>query len=303
MRENLTMPSLVEVRRFLHCNYNCRDVGNLERFYTQLFALRTVMSTDGPSSDGTPFGIYADVTSKAAFLYDHRGGRRVNSLELVQWTEPATEGSVYPNRWNPGIQSVAYSASDLDETAATAESLGGTVVRRGDGWLLLRDPEGVAVEVIQADGPSEARYLRIVCSDLERTTAWWSGLGFTEGSLAAVPGDDIWPGDGERRITTERALVPTDDSTFGILFTAWSGPQTTGPTYAMPYHQGLYRMAMAVDDIHASYNALLEAGVPRQTPYTFQLPGTPLTEGLTILFIRDPDNILVELVDRPRVGT
>jgi hypothetical protein len=44
----------------------------------------------------------------------------------------------------------------------------------------------------------------------------------------------------------------------------------------------------------------MEVGVPRVPPYTFQLPGTKLTDGLTILFIRDPDGILVELVDRPR---
>ena len=61
-------------------------------------------------------------------------------------------------------------------------------------------------------------------------------------------------------------------------------------------------MAMAVDDIHATHAALLAAGATRQPPYTFQLPGTKLTDGLTILFIRDPDGILVELVDRPRVG-
>jgi catechol 2,3-dioxygenase-like lactoylglutathione lyase family enzyme len=60
-------------------------------------------------------------------------------------------------------------------------------------------------------------------------------------------------------------------------------------------------MAMAVDDIEATYRALMSAGVPRQPPYTFQLPGTKLTDGLTIMFIRDPDGILVELVDRPRV--
>jgi catechol 2,3-dioxygenase-like lactoylglutathione lyase family enzyme len=46
----------------------------------------------------------------------------------------------------------------------------------------------------------------------------------------------------------------------------------------------------------------MEFGVPRVPPYTFQLPGTKLTDGLTILFIRDPDGILVELVERPRVG-
>lgn len=296
------MAPLVEVRRFLHCNYNCRDVDALERFYTEAFGLRAVMRSAGEGGDGTPFGIYGDTASAASFLYDHRGGRHCTSLELVQWNKPPTTGDVYPEPWYRGIQSAGYSAADLDAVERSAVAGGGQVVRRGDGWLLLRDPEGVAVEVHAGDGPSEALYLRIVVSDLERSTAWWAQLGFTEAPLAVVPGGEIWPADGEHSIVAERGLVATDDPTFGVLLTSWSGPPPTGPTYAMPYHQGLYRMAIAVDDVQAAYAALHGAGVPRQTPYTFQLPGTKLTDGLTILFIREPDNILVELVDRPRVG-
>jgi catechol 2,3-dioxygenase-like lactoylglutathione lyase family enzyme len=300
------MSTHVEVRRLLHCNYNCHDVDNLERFYSQLFGLRQVMRSGG-EGDGTPFGLYGTTASTASFLYDHRGGRYANSLELVQWHVPATYGSPYPHPWCNGIQSVAYSAADLDALAADAVSLGGSIVRRGDDWLVLNDPEGVNVEVLQADGPSEMRYLRIVTSDLDRSLAWWAGLGFTDdaddgGALSTVAGDMIWPAQDGRQITAERRIVATDDSTFGIVFTTWSGPQPPGPTYAVPYHAGLYRMAMAVDDVHTAHTALMKVGVPRVPPYTFQLPGTKLTDGLTILFIRDPDGILVELVDRPRVG-
>ncbi len=295
------MTSTVEARRFLHCNYNCQDVAALERFYVELFALKPVMRSESSGADGTPFGIYGDTASSTSFLYDHRGGRRANALELVQWNQPPTTGSVYPDGWNRGIQSVAFSAQDLDAVASKAVAVGGTLVRRADDWLLLRDVEGVAVEVIRADGPSEARYLRIVCSDLDRTTTWWAGLGFVEAPhLVVVPAAQVWPGEGERSITAERGMVATDDASFGIVFTTWSGPPPIGPTYAMPYHQGLYRMAIAVDDVHATYAALMDMGVPRQPPYTFQLPGTPLTNGLTILFIREPDGILVELVERPR---
>jgi catechol 2,3-dioxygenase-like lactoylglutathione lyase family enzyme len=296
------MSTPVEVRRFLHCNYNCTDVDLLDRFYTRLFGLKALMRTENDNGAGEPFGLYGPTATKTVFLYDHRGGRRANSLELVQWKVPLTFGQSYPHPWCHGIQSVAYTAADLDATAASAVELGGTVERRGDGWLLLRDPEGVWVEVVEADGPSQMRYLRIVTSDLDRSLGWWAQLGFVEEQLTAVPGSEIWPAQDGREITAERCVVGTDDSSFGIVFTTWSGPQPAGPTYAVPYHEGIYRMAMAVDDVHAAYETLLEVGVPRVQPYTFQLPGTKLTNGLTILFIRDPDGILVELVDRPRVG-
>jgi catechol 2,3-dioxygenase-like lactoylglutathione lyase family enzyme len=291
----------VEVRRFLHCNYNCTDIEGLERFYVELFDLKPIMRGRGEDAEGVPFGIYDTTRASAVFLYDHRGGRRATSLELVKWELPETYGSVYPNAWNRGIQSAGYSAPDLDVIAAKAASLEGQVIRRGSDWLLLRDPEGVAIEVIKADGPCEARYLRIVVSDMTRTLAWWSQLGFADApQLITLPANDVWAGDDEHSVSSERAMVGTDDPTFGIIFTTWSGSVPSGPTYALPYHRGLYRMAMAVDDVHAAYAALHELGVPRQTPYTFQLPGTKLTDGLTILFIREPDGILVELVDRPR---
>jgi len=293
------MSAPVEVRRFLHCNYNCRDHVGLERFYAGLFGLRAVMRSSSSGSDGTPFGIYRATTSSTVFLYDHRGGRRSNALELVHWIDPATTGAVYPRGFDRGIQAVAYSAADLDATAAAATALGGRVVRRGDDWLVLRDPEGVAVEVVRADGPSEARHLRVVCADLERSLAWWSQLGFRDApQLLGLPTRELWPAEDGRAVSAERGLVGSDDPSFGVVFTTWSGGPPPGPTYAMPYHQGIYRMAVAVDDVQAAYAALADLGVARQPPCTFQLPGTPLTDGLTILFIRDPDNILVELVER-----
>ena len=295
------MSPLVEVRRFLHCNYNCYDVDRLEQFYVAVFGLRVVMRSDSDGGEASPFGIYGlPAVSRASFVYDHRGGRRASSLELVQWIQPATIGSVYPEPWNRGIQSAAFSSADLHATTELAVSLGATVVRQSDEWLLLTDPEGISVEVLRADGPTEARYLRIVCSNLETTTAWWKQIGFTESPLTTVDGSEIWPGDDTHHITAERCLVATDDPTFGIVLTTWSGAVPIGPTYGMPYHQGLYRSAMAVDDIDAAFATLTEAGVSLQSPYTFQLPGTKLVNGLKMMFIRDPDGILIEFVERPR---
>jgi catechol 2,3-dioxygenase-like lactoylglutathione lyase family enzyme len=297
------MPSPVEVRRFLHCNYNCSDADVLEQFYIEVFGMRTVMRSASNGDDGTPFGIYGTTSSKVAFLYDHRGGRVASSVELVQWIDPPTTGGIYPDPWNRGIQSLAFSVPDLDATVANVTRLGGTVIRRSDGALLFRDPEGVAVEVTSADGPPRARYLRLVCSDLERTTAWWSQLGFAEApALVADAGAELWPAEDGHAISAQRAMAGTDDPSFGVILTTWSGPPPPGPTYAMPYHHGLYRMAVAVDDVHAAYEALMAIGVARQPPSTFHLAGTPLVDGLTILFIRDPDGILVELVERPRQG-
>lgn len=298
------MAAPVEVRRFLHVNYNCNDIERLARFYLEAFGLRIVMRSESasgePSGDGSPFGLFGPIDARTWFLYDHRGGRRANSLELIQWTSPPTVGSPYPDPWNPGIQALAYSADHLDRVVECAERHGGSLVRRGDDWLLLRDPEGVWVEVPRADGPSEAKYVRVVCSDLDRTVEWWAGLGFAPATLPTPPVSHVWPADGERAVRAEQAMVPTDDATFGVLLTAWTGPFPSAPSYGMFHHHGLYRMATAVDDVGAAFETLRQRGIPRQRYRHFPMTGTKLTDGLDIQFLREPDGILVELVERPR---
>jgi catechol 2,3-dioxygenase-like lactoylglutathione lyase family enzyme len=290
----------IDVHRLLHTNYNCVDLDRVERWYTEVFALDTVMRSASEDADGIAFGLRMPTTSRAAFLYDHRGPRRTSSLELVSWISPPTVGSPYADPWDHGIQSCAYTVPDLGRTAELAAELGGEVVARADGWLLLRDPERLWVEVYR--GPVERPeqcHLRVVTGDLEATTAWWGGLGFAEGKPPPLPGGP-WAGGAERAITAERPLVATDDPTLSVLLTRWSGPEPEGPSYGAPFHQGLYRFALAVDDVWAAYRTLRDQGITRQPPYTFQLPGTKLTDGLTILFLRDPNGILVELVHRPR---
>lgn len=87
-------------------------------------------------------------------------------------------------------------------------------------------------------------------------------------------------------------MVATDEKSFALIFETWDGPMPIGPTYGAPFHQGLYRMAMAVDDVHAAWRSLAEAGMAVQPPYTFAMPGTKITDGLTILFIRVPTEYL-----------
>jgi catechol 2,3-dioxygenase-like lactoylglutathione lyase family enzyme len=293
---------LVDVRRLLHVNYNCVDIDALERWYGELFALDPVMRTETEASDGTAFGLQMTNSHQAVFLYDQRGARRAPALELVRWRRPPTLGEPYRNPWDHGIQAVAFSSPDLDRAERRARELRGEVVRRSPELLLLRDPERLPVEVYPSEnGRAEPLHLRVVVHDLERSLAWWTKLGFQRSSVPPrVPARDLWQGDSEHAVRAEASVVAIDDPTFSIRFTAWSGPPPAGPSYGAPFHQGLYRMALAVDDASAAWKALRAEGLAIQPPCTFPLPGTKLEQGLTILFVRDPDAILVELVERPR---
>lgn len=293
---------VVHVRRLLHTNYNCTDAERLMRFYTDAFEMKTVMRRTSDDTPGVLFGLEMSTAQDTIFLYDHRGARRITSLELVQWLNPPTFGSVYPNPWDHGIQAAGFAAPDLDAVRDNAEASGATIVAAHGDALALRDPEGLPIEVYRGDNAEiEQRHLRIVVRDLDATVAWWSKLGYTVAEDAFhAPDGGLWAGSGDHFVSGEVAMVATDETSFALLFETWDGPPPVGPTYGAPFHQGLYRMAMAVDDVHAAYRALLEVGMAVQPPYAFAMPGTKIAEGLTILFIRDPDGILVELVERPR---
>ena len=293
---------LAEVRRFLHSNYNCRDLEGLEHWYSELFALKPVMRSVSTDTDAVAFGVHALMHNDTIFLYDHRGARRATSLELVGWIDPPVVGVPYQAAWEHGIQAVGYTVPDLDEVVRKAETTGGRLVRRVEGAALLKDPEDVWVELYGTGaGEPEAHHMRVVVKDLSETMDWYANLGFTVSNDAImVAGAELWEADGEHTLSAETAMVGTDDPTYSLIFTTWSGPPPVGPSYGVHFHEGVYRFAVAVDDVHEAYERLRAGGVATYPPYTFQLPGTPISDGLTILFIRDPNGILVELVHRPR---
>jgi hypothetical protein len=65
--------------------------------------------------------------------------------------------------------------------------------------------------------------------------------------------------------------------------------------------QGLYRMALAVEDVQAAHDAIVASGVVDDVPEPqfVPMPDTP-TGGFTVMFLKGPDDAVVELVSRPR---
>ena len=92
----------------------------------------------------------------------------------------------------------------------------------------------------------------------------------------------------------------TLDGACHLELTQWIEPVSTGHPYPRGNHRGLYRFALAVDDVRASYETLAEsAAYVIEAPRYVPLPGTPLG-GLWISFLKDPDGVVVELIERPR---
>jgi catechol 2,3-dioxygenase-like lactoylglutathione lyase family enzyme len=293
----------VRATSFLHCNLNCADLARSARFYEQLFDLRAVMRMDDAEQDGDGIGIAGKTVSSTVFLYDHRGGRVGPALELIGWSTPPLVGESYREPRHVGLQGVAFGVPRLPEEAAV-RALGGTAVDRGkdaDGRALLaaRDPDGVWVEMVE-DGSAraQARSLRLSCSDLERSVAWYETIGFR---VARAARDESWPASrsGIPAGADVRTASLTLNGAYALELVEWRRPRGDGRPYDRANHRGLYRMALAVDDVRASVQALAATGAHRPAaPVHFPLPGTPIA-GLWISFLRDPDGVVVELVERP----
>lgn len=281
----------VPVTRLLHCNHNCRDIELLTRFYTERLGLNVVMRsvTDPGGIDGRPMGVDGFVETETRFLYDERGPRIAPALELVCWFKPPTAGDVYAQPNHVGIQALGFVGGDLVEGPRQT----------------IRDPEGLPIELCAGDGPTRASHVRVSCRDLGRSLAWYRDLGCVP---TREPCDERWPVgslglDRDGEVSTASLGFAADDS-YTIELTEWHEPRSSGPPYPTANHRGLYRMALAVDDVRAAHADALDRGCDAQEPVYFHLPGTPI-DGLWIAFLRDPDGIVVELVERPAsaVGT
>ncbi|HEY1966392.1 MAG TPA: VOC family protein [Pseudonocardia sp.] len=292
--------------RFLHVNLNTRDVERATAFYAAVAGLTTVMRTKPVPTRGEVFGVEGIVLARAHFLYDQRGPRRAPALELVQWDEPKTWGSAYPDPTRPGLHALCLTAPDPSAAARIAADTGGTVIaegpttiRPGHGVVVL-DPDGVQVEIAPADGPSVFAGIRLHCTDLDKTIDWYGKVGF---GLVTAPEEVEWPGAGFRVPGSVRAraatlALPEDRDQFTVRVLQLLDPEPAGASYPAGPHVGMFRSALRVEDIAAGCDRLREAGVDVVGPKAYRLAGTKVGD-MKIAFVTDPDGVLAELIERP----
>jgi catechol 2,3-dioxygenase-like lactoylglutathione lyase family enzyme len=285
----------------MHCNLNSVDVERAAAFYMAVLDLEPRMRSVSTDGDSTFMGLPATTASVTTFLYDRRGPRAAPALELVGWSSPATDPAD-PETLPPTFTAVGFRVADLRPVVARLAAIGATVERvergasvRGSVWPALRtvDPDGVSVEVIEvppaAGDPLTAAFSheRVRSTDLDRTAEWFGALGWTVRAR------------GTGSAAGQLSLVLPGDPTFSLEFTRLPPPAPGMPRRANT--QGLYRMALAVEDVAAAHDALVAGSAVGEVPEPLfvPMPDTP-TGGFTVLFLAGPDGAVVELVSRPR---
>jgi catechol 2,3-dioxygenase-like lactoylglutathione lyase family enzyme len=256
----------------LHCNLNTADLGSAAAFYSDLLGLRAGLKTERRPTDGRGLGYDGMATSEVWFLFDARGPRIAPGLELMEWETPRLVGHHPAEPNHVGLSAIGY----------RVPANGGYHEDR------VHDLDGVPIELVPSDVDSPwFTHVRLNCTDLERSVEWYTRLGFTaSGPIEA----------GHVRNTSMQA---GDVAPFSIELTQWQDPEPVGEAPAVANHGGLYRIALGVADLSAAYDelaAVADEAVPE--PLWVELPGTKLG-GVNVMFLRDPDHVVVELVERP----
>lgn len=290
------------VHSLLHCNVNSAELERAAICYEDLLGQVVGMRTKPEPVDGASLGLEGQSTTNVWFFYDARGPRSAPAIELMGWVDPVAVGSAPEELHHSGLAAIGYVVPSLSDLRSRAVE-GGYRIEGDDEWpvgsaqqplLRVRDRDGVFVELRESDTVSTPLFshLRINVRDLEASIRWYGLIGFQP----AVRYDDVKVPEG---VVSVASLRPALDPSLSLELTSWSTPTVTGTPISPANHVGIYRIALAVDDVAAAHSELAAVLPNVPEPIWVPLPGTKLG-GVTVQFLTDPDGVVVELVERPR---
>ncbi|BBZ27329.1 hypothetical protein MMAD_16240 [Mycolicibacterium madagascariense] len=300
-------------RRFLHVNLNCASLDATEGLYAARLGLSARMRTDpSVATDGSILGLDGETFCATSFLYDSRGGRGGCALEAIEYFDPklAQDSSTDPTR--PGIRSALLTVADLDATIATLRESDIATSDAVDGLIsgaeavLLVDPDGVVVEIAEAPSDKPGALfagIRIAAIDAVATGEFLTAIGFIEveaPAAAKIATDRLTPGGSAEpeECVVARYVLAEDAQQFSLCVVQHPDTRGKDPVPWGGNRQGLYRAALRVEDVHAAMAELPNHVQRMGDPVWCPLPGTKI-EGLHISFLRSPDGVVFEFVERP----
>lgn len=301
-------------RRFLHVNLNCGSLDVTEALYADHLGLSARMRTDPDvATDGSILGLDGETYCATSFLYDARGGRGGCALEAIEYRAPALARDHSTDPTRPGIRSTMLAVADLDATVAAIRDAGFGVgepvssLISAEKSVLVVDPDGAVIELTQASADADTSRgalfggIRIAAIDAVETGTFLTNIGFEEvvaPATVTVAGEQFAPGaTGSADCVLARYALPEDGHQFSITVVQHPDTQST-PVPWGGNRQGLYRCALRVENVAAALAQVPDSVEKCGEPVWCPLPGTKIA-GLYIAFLRSPDGVVFEFVERP----
>lgn len=300
-------------RRFLHVNLNCESLNATEGLYSGLLGLSARMRTDPKvPTDGSILGIDGETYCQTSFLYDSRGGRGGCALEAIEFHTPPLKADSGRDPTRPGIRSTLLTVADLDAVVASLRDAGIGVSEPVDGLIsgaksvLVLDPDGAVIELAEApsDKPgAEFGGISIAAIDAVATGEFLTAIGFAEVDAPArveVAGSQLTPGGSPDPVpcAVARYTLAEDAHQFSLTVVAHPETRDADPVPWGGNRQGLFRCALRVENTEKAMSLVPGSVEVMGDPVWCPLPGTKI-EGLYIAFLRSPDGVVFEFVERP----
>lgn len=303
-------------RRFLHVNLNCASLDAAEAFYVDRLGLSARMRTDpAVPANGSILGLEGETYCATSFLYDAWGGRAGCALEIIDYRTPALRRDTSADPLRRGIRSTLMTVPDLHEAVAGLRAAGATVGDPVDGLIseskavLALDPDGVVVELTQSahvgEGPAGTLFsgIRVAAADPDATGEFLTAIGFLEvqqPTSVTVAGEQLAPGGAveHAKCTVARYALAEDEHQFVMTVVAHPETAAADPVPWGGNHQGLYRCALRVEGVEKALDQVPNSVERMGDPVWCPLPGTKI-DGLFIAFLRSPDGVVFEFVERP----
>ena len=213
-------------------------------------------------------------------------------------------GSLY----EAGFQRVGLLVTDLDAAIASASAHGGVAwsepiaheLPNGGAVciVLMSDPDGVALELIEGDA-SRLSFVSVVCTDLERSVAFYRALGFRE--LARFPSTNDAAShlrvDGSVSMNEVLMRAPGGGDVH-LMLVGFDVPKVLQRECRPANALGMWRTALVVPELAAAMVALREVDAELVSEPQSMSMGADLPQ-LRFVCFRGPDHEVIELIEQP----
>lgn len=143
------------IKSIFHINVNCSDHARSKAFY-ELLGFRSVFEIPEGTDPGMcrGLGLPEGTRARASIMMLDPDDQRSCRLDLIEWTEPATEGQPYPSLTHAGAARIALFTTDLPSEYERLRAEGveflSEPVEMGTAahFVCFRDPDGTVLELI-----------------------------------------------------------------------------------------------------------------------------------------------------------
>jgi catechol 2,3-dioxygenase-like lactoylglutathione lyase family enzyme len=284
-----------------HVNVNCRDLERSRRFYEAIGLRAATHTAPDTVQPGDAFGLAQ--AQWDAWILAGANGFDAGVVDLLQWHTPAPDGAPPANLHTQGFQRVGMLVPDLDAAMRAAVDAGGEIwgepSAHGEVRLVLgNDPDGVAIELVQAGGPSTS-FVGVACSDLERSVGWYRSIGFREAARFASDNDHSSHLRIDGASAFDEVMMTPPGGGLSLILVGFTTPLVTSAAPRPANAVGIWRVALLVPDLDTASRELEGLGIELLSRPVTMAMGSGLPE-LRFVCLRGPDHEVLELIEQPR---